>query len=542
MNPAAAWRRVGRAMRVDRLPISLLAVVLTCVLAASGYAANGRPAPNGGPKTPPATCTASQFKATYFSNTSLSGTPVLTRCETTIDNTWNGGSPDPSVPTDNFSARWVGDFSFAAGTFAFTVTADDGVRLYVDGALLIDKWFDQSFTTYKAMKTLAAGSHQVKVEYYEHLYGAVAKADWTSTSSDLVAPTPPASLHATTVSATSAELAWDPATDNVAVVGYEVLQGASAVSTTASLTSTVAGLACGTTYPLGVRAYDAAGNRSAAASVSVTTTACPKPPVTCSAGTFQADYFTSTSPTGTPLVSRCENAIDNTWNGGSPDPSVPSDNFSARWVGDFGFAAGDTVFSVIADDGVRLWVDGALLIDKWIDQPATTYKATKTLSAGSHQVKVEYYEHQYGAVAKASWTTGSTPPPPEPPVSGTGRIGTSSHTRNESDLRDAAAERRHHLAPRRRSLGERRVDEGRVQLGSPRLGVHERVPRGHQRLPRDRRLCARLVRRAARERRRLRELLRQARQSGTGRAGRSGRATPRSDRWSSPSSSGTRTT
>ena len=99
-----------------------------------------------------------------------------------------------------------------------------GVRLYVDGALLIDKWFDQSFTTYKAMKTLAAGSHQVKVEYYEHLYGAIAMAGWTSTSSDLVTPTPPASLHATTVSATSAELAWDAATDNVAVVGYEVLQ------------------------------------------------------------------------------------------------------------------------------------------------------------------------------------------------------------------------------------------------------------------------------------------------------------------------------
>ena len=97
--------------------------------------------------------------------------------------------------------------------------------------------------------------------------------------------------------------------------------------------------------------------------------------------------------------------------------------------------AGDTVFSVTADDGVRLWVDGALLIDKWIDQPATTDKATKTLSAGSHQVKVEYYEHQYGAVAKASWTTGSTPPPPEPPVTVRVWIGTSSHTRSESDLR-----------------------------------------------------------------------------------------------------------
>ena len=74
-----------------------------------------------------------------------------------------------------------------------------------------------------------------------------------------------------------------------------------------------------------------------------------------------------------------------------------------RWTGNFDFAAGDTTFSVTADDGVRLYLDGQLLIDRWVDQGASTYTATRTLTAGTHQVKMEYYENTGDAVAKASW-------------------------------------------------------------------------------------------------------------------------------------------
>jgi len=84
---------------------------------------------------------------------------------------------------------------------------------------------------------------------------------------------------------------------------------------------------------------------------------------------------------------------------------VPNDSFAVRWSGVFTFPAGSTTFRVTADDGIRLWVDGAILIDKWIDQGPTTYTAAKTLTAGTHAVKVEYYENGGGATAIASWTT-----------------------------------------------------------------------------------------------------------------------------------------
>jgi len=55
-------------------------------------------------------------------------------------------------------------------------------------------------------------------------------------------------------------------------------------------------------------------------------------------------------------------------------------------------------------------VDGALLLDKWLDQAATTYTAPLALSAGSHAVKVEYYENAGNSVAKVSWAA-SVPAP-----------------------------------------------------------------------------------------------------------------------------------
>jgi hypothetical protein len=86
---------------------------------------------------------------------------------------------------------------------------------------------------------------------------------------------------------------------------------------------------------------------------------------------------------------------------------VGSDNFSVRWTGTFNFDAGPATFTATADDGIRVWVDGALIIDAWVDQAATTYQATTTMTAGNHIVRVEYYENAGLAVAQVSWQQGT---------------------------------------------------------------------------------------------------------------------------------------
>ena len=75
-----------------------------------------------------------------------------------------------------------------------------------------------------------------------------------------------------------------------------------------------------------------------------------------------------------------------------------------RWSGRFTFAAGTFIFTARADDGVRVFLDGVAIIDQWHDQPATTYTVTRSVTAGDHEVKVEYYERGGDAVIQVSWT------------------------------------------------------------------------------------------------------------------------------------------
>jgi hypothetical protein len=119
--------------------------------------------------TTPRTCSTGQFEANYFNTTSLTGVPVVTRCELAINYNWGSGGPGGVVAKDSFSARWVGTHTFRAGTYTFSARSDDGIRVWVDGALVIDAWKNQAATTYTATRPLAAGEHQVKVEYYKNL-------------------------------------------------------------------------------------------------------------------------------------------------------------------------------------------------------------------------------------------------------------------------------------------------------------------------------------------------------------------------------------
>jgi len=74
---------------------------------------------------------------------------------------------------------------------------------------------------------------------------------------------------------TTITLSWASSVDNVGVTGYGAYRNGSAVGTPTQTTYTFGGLACGTSYTLGVDAVDAAKNRSQIATVTAPTSACP---------------------------------------------------------------------------------------------------------------------------------------------------------------------------------------------------------------------------------------------------------------------------
>jgi hypothetical protein len=88
-------------------------------------------------------------------------------------------------------------------------------------------------------------------------------------------PAAPGELTATPVSATSVELAWSAASDDVGVAGYKVFRDGALVATTASTNAIDAGLAPLTAYCWTARAFDAAGNCSPSSPDACATTLAP---------------------------------------------------------------------------------------------------------------------------------------------------------------------------------------------------------------------------------------------------------------------------
>jgi hypothetical protein len=121
------------------------------------------------------------LKGEYYASRDLTGPVALTRLDSTVNFDWGTGTPSSAVPADNFSVRWTGQVDVpAAATYSFITTTDDGVRLWVDGQLIVDAWTDHSKRDDTGSVALTAGKHAIKLEYYENGYDAIAQLSWSS--------------------------------------------------------------------------------------------------------------------------------------------------------------------------------------------------------------------------------------------------------------------------------------------------------------------------------------------------------------------------
>lgn len=264
-----------------------------------------------------------QWNASYYNNTSLSGSPVLQRVDDQINFNWGAGSPGGGVNADNFSARWTKTVNFPqSGSWTFRVGADDGVRMWIDVTPIVDEWHGnaEGYRVYEVtIDQLTAGNHDLKVEYYEATGDAQVTVSWA--------------------------------------------YGGSATGTTAG------------------QEYGPAN--------------------------WSASYFNNTDLSGSAVLNRTDNDINFNWGDGSPGGGVNADNFSARWTTTVNFPqSGHWRFRVGADDGVRMWIDVTQILDEWHGNPEgfRTYEVdVYALTAGNHDLKVEYYEATGNAGVQVRW-------------------------------------------------------------------------------------------------------------------------------------------
>ena len=123
-----------------------------------------------------------------------------------------------------------------------------------------------------------------------------------------------------------------------------------------------------------------------------------------------ADYWNNINCSGSPTLSyQMTNSINYDWGTGSPAPGINADHFCVKWyLNNYDFGNQDEyTFYIMADDGFRLYIDGNLVLDKWVSQSPTLYSVTAMDMSGVHNVRLEYFENGGGAVARMSWQPGT---------------------------------------------------------------------------------------------------------------------------------------
>jgi len=108
----------------------------------------------------------------------------LTRTDAQLNFNWGTGSPASQVKSsDTFAVRWTGQVETRYNeAYTFSMEADDGMRVWVDGKLVLDYWFNQWVKRDSAPISLTAGRHNLQVDYYDNTSGAVASLLWSSAS------------------------------------------------------------------------------------------------------------------------------------------------------------------------------------------------------------------------------------------------------------------------------------------------------------------------------------------------------------------------
>lgn len=378
------------------------------------------------------------WRGEYYANRFLSGYPVMVRQDGDIDFQWENLGPGPSVPADRFSVRWEGIWRFDDGLYSFIAYTDDGVRLWVDDQLVIDRWQDQSATLASSDLYVEAGQHLVRVEYYEGTGQAEARVFWEQRIStrDWQARyyDNPDLQGDPVVERRDSELTFNwglsAPTDQLPVDGFSARWIQSAIYEEGAYRfkvraddgvrlwvddtliidewhvaqqATYVGYAWLSADPHEVRVEYYEGEGDAYLQVwreRITTYAY-----------WQGTYYGNAELAEPPQFARDDRSISFDWRQGSPGFGIPEDNFSVRWTRRIDFDYGYYNFWAIADDGVRLYVDDHRIIDAWQDSSSERYDGAITIQEGRHKITVEYYERGGQASIQVGWERSSTATP-----------------------------------------------------------------------------------------------------------------------------------
>ncbi len=436
------------ALRPNRLMALLLcAMLLAALLPSASISRAAQPEPMA--PIVHAAETGSNWTGAYFPNRDLSGTPAFVRIDPAIVFNWGPNSPGSGIGVQNWSARWDGVQFLNAGVYRLTVRVDDGVRVFVNGQLVINEWREQAPTTFTRDIRVSTGVHAFRVEYFQALGDASISFSWQfiptqstawtaqyfnnpflsgapvltrlepridhfwglGSPDPLVVPVDRFSARYTATLAFQAAtyrfvLAGDDGVrlfiNDVLVIDQWRRQSLTAYSIDVAL---AAGL-----HTIRVEYYE----DTEQAAVRLTIDLAIGSPFGARSDFWYGEYFANPNLSGSPAFVRNDgfSGINFNWNASSPQAGFPRDYFSVRWTRRICTPGRPTRFFIYMDDGVRFFIDNTLIIDAWGGPPDSVHQRFVDLTAGCHDLRLEYQQQTLQSFVVLTWD----PPDGQSPV------------------------------------------------------------------------------------------------------------------------------
>jgi hypothetical protein len=380
------------------------------------------------------------WRAEFYNNAFLSGQPAVVRSDATINFDFGGGSPAAGVNADNFSARWTRRINFAPGYYVFNARVDDGVRVYVGDRIVIDQFVEGGQRDVNSASIFVSGETPVRVEYFDKGGGAVIRFSYSATASPQSAPTatpipffadwrgeyynnigfqgaPVLVRNDRTISFNYGAGSPDPRVpvDNFAARWTRNVSFAPGTYRFRATVDDGVRVTVGGRVIIDALVEGAPRQLTGDATVNGPTDVVVEYIERGGSGLidfswdalntgndWRGEYFNNAGLQGSPAFVRNDAAINFEWGLAAPDARVSNDNFSVRWTKRQTLAAGTYNVDVAVDDGIRVFVNGNLIIDQWFDGPTRTASGTFSVGAGEHELRVEYYERAGGATARVN--------------------------------------------------------------------------------------------------------------------------------------------
>jgi len=396
------------------------------------------------------------WRGEYFNNRDLAGAPVVERDDPAVNFKWGTAAPASGVPADRFSVRWTRTLYLQGGSYRFSARGDDGVRVWLDGLLIVDEWHRASQDTYIAERNITSGFYTLRVEYFED-FGTANIAFWWERMADFPqwrgAYFPNTSVSgAPVVVRNDAALGFNwgrgsPAVgvpvDDFSVRWTRVMPFDSGLYRFHAVVDDgirlyVDDLLVIDAWQVGARREMTGEHRLSTgdhrlyveyfeqtgdAYVQVWWERIEEFP------DWRGAYWTNRNLRGDPDLVRNDVSISFNWGTGSPTQIIPDDRFSARWSRQVNFPAARYRFYAWVDDGVRFYVDGNLVLDEWHDSSGDEVYQVDLALSGRHRLVVEYYERLGDALARFWWReVGPWPAPTPVPTQAPTATPTSTHT------------------------------------------------------------------------------------------------------------------